>query len=162
MSALTATKWRVEEANTAYAHAASSGFSLRRHSNIRLHRKRDHGSEASPNPMVVRITSTILWRPRGKCVGNVWRLGAGDPLISTRSLLGLTSSALLLPCLAFSSIYRARFHINFIGYIIVLVENGMAESWQCLDSKVRAYTWRHAQPVLRSRQSTVVYIGNGV
>jgi hypothetical protein len=106
--------------------------------------------------------SALLLRYCGDRVGNVWRLGAGDPLISTRSLLGLTSSALLLPCLAFSSIYRARFHINFIEYIIVLVENGMAESWQCLDSKVRAYTWRHAQPVLRSRQSTVVYIGNGV
>jgi hypothetical protein len=106
--------------------------------------------------------SALFLRYCGDRVGNAWRLGAGDPLISTRWLLGLTSSALLLPCLAFSWIYRVRFHTNFIGYIIIMVENGMAESWQCLDPKARAYTWRHTQPVLRSCQSTVVETGNGV
>jgi hypothetical protein len=64
----------------------------------------------------------------GDRVGNAWRLGAGDPLISTRLLLGLTFSALLVPCLAFSLIYRARFLTNFIGYSIIVVENGTAEA----------------------------------
>jgi hypothetical protein len=119
MPALTTTEWRVEEANTAYAHAACSALRQGVISNIRLHRNLDHGSEASTNRgdrLQTPWLSAFFLLHCGDRVGDAWRLGAGDPLISTRWLLGITFSALLVPCLAFSWIYRARFHIEAFGY----------------------------------------------